>query len=122
MPSDLHERDAMILKAVRDFVAEEIAGLGRRLEAVMARTTDDLGARLARVEKDLLTGLAHVEAQNALAVREVRATIGEIQGFVRIVEEDRAARIARTAAAFGEEVRAISHWLELCTAQEGEAA
>jgi hypothetical protein len=122
MPSDLHERDAMILKAVRDFVGEEIAGLGRRLEAVMARTTDDLGGRLARVEKDLLTGLGHVEAENGLAVREVRATIGEIQGFARVVEEDRAARVARTSATFAEEVRALSHWLELCTAHEGEAA
>ncbi|MBR0651598.1 hypothetical protein GXW78_18150 [Roseomonas terrae] len=120
--ANLDDRDAAIIGAVRDFFGGEITALGRKLESSLAVHVRDISANIARVERDLSAGLARVEAENGLAVREAKTAIGEVQGFARIVEEDRAARIARTAAAFGEEVRALSHWLDLCIAQEGEAA
>lgn len=115
------DRDAALLAAVREFVGEEIAGLGRRLESSLAVHVRDISANIARVEKDLGAGITRGEAQNALAVREVRTAIGEVQGFVRVVDEDRAARVARTAANFAEETRALSYWLELCIAKEDAA-
>lgn len=120
--ADLDDRDAAIIGAVRDFVGGEMTALGRKLESTLTLHVRDISANIARVETDLGAGLARVEAENGLAVREAKTAIGEVQGFARIVEEDRAARVARTAANFAEEVRALSYWLDLCVApKEGTA-